>query len=286
MNTSRIQCRSSAYRLESLLRAIMYYPAQNRGFLKKMLSLRKWIFLFVLSVLLQSSVLFAESQGNDYKGVTDPFGDPANYEFAEDEKEDKEFFHLGRYIMIGIDVGAGIFTGGLGRSNTPGFMVGGRLLYFFDKAFAMEASIHYGNHTDTLSGSDGSIAKIDTNMIPILFGFRYYFDTKNAPKAIAIANPYLVAGGGLYMRSQNVIADNNFGFQASGNTSSTTNAFGGFLGGGAEFNVYRKHIYLGADFRYHFVFFPDEDATYSRKLAEGDRSGDYFTSFLTITYNF
>lgn len=237
-----------------------------------------------LALLCSAFSAYAESQGSDYKGVTDPFGDPANYEFAEDEREDKEFFHLGRYIMFGVDLGAGIFTGGLGKTNTPGFMIGGRIVYFFDKSFAMEASIHYSNHTDSLTGLTGGEARIDTNLIPILFAFRYYFDTKNAPKAIAIANPYLVLGGGLYMRSQNVIAQTtDFTFDQ---TSTSTNSFGGCAGAGAEFNVYRKHIYLGADFRYHMVFFPDEDQTYRGKVAEGDRGGDFFSALMTITYNF
>src|SRR5262249_30149836 len=81
----------------------------------------------------------AESQSNgDYKGVTDPFGDPSNYEFSEDEKEDKEFFHLGRYVMLGADVGIGAFTGGLGRTANPGLYIGAHMMYFFDKSIAFE----------------------------------------------------------------------------------------------------------------------------------------------------
>lgn len=242
--------------------------------------------LLAVCLALGSALSFGESQGSEYKGVSDPFGDPANYEFAEDEKEDKEFFHLGRYLMLGLDVGAGIFTGGLGRSNTPGFMFGGRLVYFFDKAFAFEGAVHFSMSTDTLvsSVSANDFAKIDTRLIPITFGFRYYFDTKNAPRAIAIANPYLVGGGGIYLRNQDVLSQTT-GLSFN-ETSSSTNSFGGFLGAGAEFNVYRKHIYLGADFRYHFVFFPDEDETYGGKVLEGERSGDFFSSLLTITYNY
>lgn len=246
----------------------------------------KRVLLLILTLSLFSicQKSYAESQGNDYKGVTDPFGDPANYEFAEDEKEDKEFFHLGRYLMLGIDIGAGIFTGGLGRTTTPGFNVGGKLLYFFDKSFGMEAAVHYSNHTDTITTNGGEFAQVDTNLIPITFGFRYYFDVKNAPRAIAVANPYLVLAGGLYIRSQNVTGHSaNFTFDQN---STSTNSFGGAFGAGTEFNVYRKHIYLGADFRYHMIFFPDEDTTYKNKVAQGDRAGDYFSAVLTITYNY
>ena len=59
----------------------------------------------------------ARGAGAGPGGVSDPFGDPTNYEFQEDEKEDKEFFHLGRYVMFGVDLGAGIYTGGLGATT-------------------------------------------------------------------------------------------------------------------------------------------------------------------------
>jgi hypothetical protein len=224
----------------------------------------------------------AESQGNDYKGITDPFGDPTNYEFAEDEKEDKEFFHLGRYLMLGVDTGLAIFTGGLGRSVNPGFFVGLKLQYFFDRQICLELAGHYSNHLDQLRPDANNGADIDTNMIPITMGFRFYFDTRNAPKAIAIANPYLAAGGGVYLRSLSVI-------QSQGNiqlptTSSTS--FGAYGGGGVEFSVYHRHIYLGIDLRYHYIFFPDADSTFGGSLQSGDRSGQYFTSALSISYNF
>jgi len=224
--------------------------------------------------------LRAESQGNDYKGITDPFGDPSNYEFSEDEREDKEFFHLGRYLMLGVDTGLGIFTGGLGKNTSPGFMVGAKLLYFFDKAIAFETAIHYARQTKTLTPTGQTQAYvIDTTLIPITGAFRYYFDIKNAPKAIAVANPYLVLGGGVYMRNESDL---------TGGGAASTSSFGGFLGGGAEFNIYRKHMYLGIDVRYHLVFFPDEgESSFDGKPIEPDsNAGDYFTTLVTFTYNF
>lgn len=238
----------------------------------------------LLFSFLSSPSLRAESQGNDYKGITDPFGDPSNYEFSEDEREDKEFFHLGRYLMLGVDSGLGIFTGGLGKITTPGFLVGAKLLYFFDKSIAFEAAIHYARHTKTLIPTGQTQESvIDTSLIPITGAFRYYFDIKNAPKAIAVANPYLVLGGGVYMRMENVLAQSST-LQLSNGAS--TSSFGGFFGGGAEFNIYRKHIYLGIDVRYHLVFFPDEAETYNGQVPEGTNAGDYFTTLVTLTYSF
>ena len=177
--------------------------------------------VFGASLCLVTLSVRAESQGNDYKGITDPFGDPSNYEFSDDEREDKEFFHLGRFLMLGVDFGLGLYTGGLGKVTTPGFMVAGRLLYFFDKSIAFEGSIQYTRQTKTITiGTVDNV--IDTTLVPITGAFRYYFDIKNAPKAIAVANPYLVGGGGVYMRSENVVA-------GSDTEPASTSSFGGFL---------------------------------------------------------
>lgn len=224
----------------------------------------------------------AESQGSDYKGITDPFGDPANYEFAEDEKEDKEFFHLGRYIMLGVDVGATVFTGGLGATVQPSAAVGGKLLYFFDKSICLEASAHYSNHLDEIVVANTSPLRIDTSLTQLKLGFRYYFDTKSAPKAVAVANPYLAFGGGVYLRNQSVI-NNSPGFTVDAGSATSSN-FGGYFGGGVEFNIYRRHVYLGLDLRYHMVFFSDEDSNFG--VDSVDRGGDIFMPLITLTYNF
>jgi len=241
--------------------------------------------LGVLLNILTPTFALAESQGNDYKGITDPFGDPSNYEFSEDEKEDKEFFHLGRFFMLGVDIGLGIYTGNLGKISSPGFLTGAKLIYFFDKSIAFEGAIHYARQTKNLPLTNGKTNTIDTTLIPITAAFRYYFDVKSAPRAIAVANPYLVAGGGVYMRSENNLTPEN---APSADPSAATNNFGALIGGGAEFNIYRKHIYLGVDLRYHFVFFQDED--YSNfgdsAIEPGTNGGDYFTSVITLTFSF
>lgn len=244
---------------------------------------------FRLSALLLLWACFAvvstargESQNNDYKGINDPFGDPSNYEFAEDEKEDKEFFHLGRFFMIGFDLGAGLFTGGLGASNDPSFYVGAKILYFFDRALAFEAAFHYASHTDTIIGSTGESVILDTVLIPLTGGFRFYFDTRDAPRAISIANPFLAFGAGAYLRSSDTVRQTG---TLSLNNPSNGN-FGVYAGGGMEFAVYRKHIYLGLDLRYHMIFFIDENNTLDGQLQAGDRGGDYFTPVISFTYNF
>jgi len=228
--------------------------------------------------------MYAETQRDDYKGITDPFGDPANYEFADDERDDKEFFHLGRFLMVGVDLGVGLYTGGLGRSNEPGFYVGGRLVYFFDRQLALEIGIHYSNHLDSVRPDSSRFVDIDSTLIPINVGMRYYFDTRDAPKAIALANPYLGFGAGVYMRNQSVIGIQGLNLESP--PDSSTSSFGGYAAAGAEFLIYRKKVYLGADLRYHMIFFPDEGDTFGGALRPGDRGGDFFGATLTLTYSF
>jgi outer membrane protein W len=240
---------------------------------------------FCLSIAWVLSVpVWAESQINDYPGVKDPFGDPSNYEFSEDEQADKEFFHLGRFLMFGVDVGAGIFTGGLGSTSAPAVMFGGRFLFFMDRSLALEASAHYAYHLDLVraAGGGGTGIDYDVDFIPINFGLRFYFDTRGAPRALSIANPYLAAGGGVYMRTLTP-ASASPGVTAPLEDSTS---FGAYGGAGVEFLIYGTHIYMGADIRYHMIFFPDESTTLNGLVAQGDRAGDYLTTLVTLTYNF
>jgi len=237
---------------------------------------------FVVACFFGAPLARAESQGGEYRGINDPFGDPSNYEFAEDEREDKEFFHLGRFLMIGVEVGLGVFTGGLGGSINPGPRFGGRVLYFFDKSLALELSGGFSQHVDNVISAGGA-TNLNVSLANINIGLRYYFDVKDAPKAIAVANPYLGLSPGVYFNSAESLGP------PAGDTApdlGQEQGFGVSAGGGVEFNIYRRHIFLGIDMRYHLVFFPSETSTFGNALPEGSRAGDYFTSSATINYSF
>ncbi len=225
---------------------------------------------------------YAESQDEDYLGVTDPFGDPTSYEFAEDEKADKEFFHLGRFIMIGVNLGAAIFTGSLGQTTQMSISPGGKLVYFFDQHIGLEFAVHYSAHAEYLTQSGGT-TELFVNVIPMTAGIRYYFATKSAPKFIAMANPYLAGGGGYYLRSYS-LGQVTGSPPALANSLTPNGQFGFYVGGGIEFPIYRRSLFLGLDLRYHFVFFFDEGIS---QLSGGlPRSGGLFIPAASITYNF
>jgi hypothetical protein len=248
----------------------------------------KWMTILSVSVLVLAKPCWAESQGTDYKGITDPFGDPANYEFADDEREDKDFFHLGRFLMLGIDGGVGLYTGGLGKTVNPGFYIGAHLLFFFDRSLALEGAAHYVDQQDNLNLNNGTdILIVDENLIPLTLGMRYYFDVRNAPKAIAVANPYLAAGAGVYIRLENVLKQTGHfatvTSTAGGNNANST-SFGGHGGGGIQFDIYHRHIFLGLDMRYHVIFFPDTNDDLN--VQGVDNSGNFVTATVGLTYNF
>jgi hypothetical protein len=177
---------------------------------------------------------------------------------------------------MGFDMGTGLFTGGLGASNDPGIYVGARIVYFFDRSLAFEGAVHYASHNDFIQTTSGTLT-LKTSLVPLTGGFRFYFDTRDAPRAMALANPYLAFGAGAYLRSMTRVSGS---LPLSSEDISNGN-FGLYGGGGLEFNIYRKHLYLGLDLRYHMIFFIDES---SSELT--GRDGDYFTPVLSFTYNF
>ena len=233
-----------------------------------------------MSLLIAPRSSYAESEEEDYSGVTDPFGDPSNYEFKQDEKEDKQYFHLGRFLMLGLDLGYGIVTQGLGSSTSPSFYFGGRVVYFFDLNIAMELGVHYSSLLTSYRPVQGTFLDINMELVPITLGIRYYIPVQGAPKPIAIANPYVCAGLGDYLRTQTTLDQQNSPFTVP---NSTTSNFGFFVGGGLEFPIYGNHLFVGADFRYHFIYFTDRNNYF---FTPGDRNGGYFTPAVIANYSF
>lgn len=242
-------------------------------------------FLCLIAILI---ALCAPRSGRaESQGVSDPFGDPDEVEAEQPapERHDKKtrVFHLTRSVMLGADVGAGVFTGGLGQTNATGAYFGARLVYFFDDHLALEFAVHYAHDVDTISPPNTTnYTQIDTQVIPITVGLRYsIFDGKASKRAIVRCNPYLIGGPGVYLRQQSQIQHSGIDFTPGSPTS-----FGVFAGGGVEFAVYDRSLFLGVDLRYHLVFWSDADDTMGNLLKAGARSGGYFTPVATLTYSF
>jgi len=155
--------------------------------------------VYCLSFL--SGALLAEEKNKDedeYPGIEDPFGPPLKYKPLSDVgQRPTPGVKFPRATMLGADIGAGLYTGGLGLSIETGAYFGIRGLYFINPSFALEASLHYSNQLDVLNSSfSGLVAEISTTLIPVTAAVRYYFGSPDISHFIAFANPYLVVGGG------------------------------------------------------------------------------------------
>ena len=205
--------------------------------------------------------------------------------------------YFGRFFQTNFLLGTGLFTGELGKSNSAGFNMGLRFVFFFDKMWAGELGAAYYGHNTFYNRENTGVANVDisinTVMLPITLGLRYGFDRDNLPRGIALMNPYLAVAGEIIFRTEGVKGNPTLGGLTSelqakfapGSTINTTGA--GFnLGGGFEFDVYKNKVFMGLDVRYHMIFWPDADIFVGNSTTGLGRSGHYITVMGMATYNY
>src|SRR4051794_21913065 len=73
----------------------------------------------------------------DADDAYDPFADYSEFEEAQDEEADINFFRNGRFVTLGFAGGMRGFTGGLGNMYRSSPSFGLFLSYFFDLRFAL-----------------------------------------------------------------------------------------------------------------------------------------------------
>jgi hypothetical protein len=207
------------------------------------------------------------------------------------EKETSEIF--GRFFQTSLSLGTGIFTGGLGSAYAPGFLGNLKFVYYFDKTWATEIGFGFGNnqglYNPTKTLSDNINLSLSMNWLPIYFGFRFGFDPDELARGFSMMNPYLSAQAEYIFRNERVIGTAINGglssdqqvFYGTGG-SRNTNAFGVNLGGGIEFDVYKKQVLLGLDLRFHVPLWSDR----AERFGILDRTGNIFTIMGVATYNY
>jgi len=219
----------------------------------------------------------------DADDTYDPFADYSEFDEAQDEEADINFFRNGRFVTVGFMGGMRSFTGGLSDlySNAPAF--GLYLSYFFDLRFALQFSFLTSDHSFAVSG--GGVSK--TGSVGITnFGLdlKYYINTQNVTKGLAKFNPYFIAGFSRVDRTTNI--DGVAGFGKEG-------AMGFDVGAGIELPMLRNKMYFGAQAMYQLVNFPDEatEITFNSGPGAGINTGKYpngdtFTVLGIIGVNF
>ncbi len=226
-----------------------------------------------------------DAQNNDGPVDYHDFFDVSN------EAADEAFFHLERFFQTGFQFGLGLFTGGLGGTHDIGFLMGAFLNYFLDHSFAIELGMDFSFQSSSVDGTatngiTGAVVSVIEDSTTYLFvphvGLRFYPNTINLSRFLALLNPYLVVGMDWVLRKESV----------GGSTVATrdSQSFGGSnlglnAGMGISKLVYGNSLYLGADFRYRYWILKNESDPVDFQTSYG-RDGDYITLLFTVTYDY
>src|SRR5665213_1291664 len=125
----------------------------------------------------------------DADDTYDPFADYSEFDEAQEEEADINFFRHGRFVTIGFLAGMRGFTQGLGNMYTPAPNFGLFLSYFFDLRFAMQFSFNTSDHPFHVS-STSQTATGTVGLTSFAVDMKYYVNTQNVTKGLAKFNPY------------------------------------------------------------------------------------------------
>ena len=217
----------------------------------------------------------------DADDTYDPFADYSEFDEAQDEEADINFFRNGRFITIGFTGGIRQFTEGMGEiyEQSPAF--GLYLSYFFDLRFAVQFSFltsDHGFHIKSKQTGNKGTGNIGISAFGI--DVKYYINTQNVTKGLAKFNPYLIGGFSRVDRTTNIEGVEGFGKEG---------AMGFDLGAGIELPMLRNKMYFGGQAMYQLVNFANENTEI--EFDGGEKTGAYangdsFTLLGIIGVNF
>jgi hypothetical protein len=192
----------------------------------------------------------------------DPFADYSEFDSAQEEEEDINFFRNGRFISIGLLLGMRGFTETLGSLVSANVNYGLFLTYFFDLRFALQFSFSTGDHTYGFTAPSGAVYSGDMGIQDFGFDVKYYVNTQNVTKGLAKFNPFVLVGISEIFRTMSVP-----GTAAFGKDSAT--AFD--LGGGIEWPLMHNKMFWGILGMYQLVTFPG--ANTQLQVSTGESTG-------------
>ena len=111
----------------------------------------------------------------------DPFADYSEFDAAQEEEEDINFFRNGRFVTLGLLLGYRGWTENLARLQSSGLNYGVFLSYFFDLRFAVQFSFTTGDHTFQVTSSDG-VHRGNVGIQNFGLDLKYYLNTQNITK--------------------------------------------------------------------------------------------------------
>jgi len=259
------------------------------------------IILFIFSL---SSIAGAEDTGSDsdFEGAetairkektkvldstdfVDNYADYSDFQEGQDAEEAgaESFYHMGRMLGVGVDIGVAGFTQGYSQMNSPAMRLGIRATYFFSLSFAMEASFHYQKHPFYIPDPDSSINGWEgTNkLLTSAAAVRYFLDTRSWSDFISWVNPNFYLG----LEYITITTDAYYGpsappVQYENQQSYTINEgiWALAVGGGLEIKL-SGMTYLGLMGKYHYATYPEE-GTYQREISFTGDSWSFDTSII------
>lgn len=180
----------------------------------------------------------------------DPFADYSDFDEAQDEEADINFFRNGRFVTVGILGGMRGFTDSLGRITNSAPAFGLYLSYFFDLRFALQMSFLTSDHTFRVNGG-GQSATGNISLTNWGIDLKYYINTQNVTKGLAAFNPYLIGGFSLVQRTATITGVEGF-------SREMTNGFD--LGAGIELPMMHNKMFFGAQGMYQVINFKNENS--------------------------
>jgi hypothetical protein len=234
---------------------------------------QQFLVIFSLLTALWTAPVFAEEvkipgyrvAQFDADDTYDPFADYSEFDEAQEEEADINFFRNGRFVTIGFTGGYRGFTGGLGSMYKPATAFGLYLSYFFDLRFALQFSFLTSDHTFSVTSSSSGL-KATGNVSITTYGvdLKYYLNTQNVTKGLAKFNPYFIGGFARVDRTTSIADVQGFGKEG---------AMAFDLGLGIELPMMRNKMYFGGQVMYQMVNFANENTEVV--FANSDRTGKY-----------
>jgi len=220
--------------------------------------------------------LWAQDAADAY----DPFIDYNEFEIADEEEADINFFRHGRFVTAGLVIGQRSFTEGMADIFSDDVTYGLFLSYFFDMRFALQFGWTTGSYPISVSGG-GVPATGDAKINGLSVDLKYYLNTQNVTKGLGALNPYFIGGFTSFSRESKVDSQPEFGKDSG---------MGFNMGAGIEVPMMRNKMYFGAQVAYHLVNFPDENSEIKlngNSVSTGKYpNGDMFTGLLILGVNF
>lgn len=233
------------------------------------------VFLILCLILIRAPGAYAQDGDDAY----DPFIDYNEYEIADEEEADINFFRHGRFLTAGFSIGQRMFTEGMSDLFEDDIAYGLYLSYFFDLRFALQFGYLTGNHAFSVGGLSG-----DSKLNGISVDLKYYLNTQNVTKGLASLNPYVIGGFTSFSRESVIDGQPEFG-------KDSAMAFD--LGVGIEFPLMDKKMYVGGQAMYQLVNFKNENSeiilnkgTVSEVPTGKYPNGDLITLLFILGVNF